>query len=297
MKKTKKNIIINDVELNMPFLCFDTAFKAVFTDEVNILAKMIADITGIEYSLLKNNIKLTTNEIPISVKNEKAKRCDFLIKVSDKNIISLEINSSYYPGLLNKNLSYLFMAYATATKRREKYDDSMYAKQINLNCYEENLDKPLAKYLLQEVDDYQVYTKSLSIFDVNVVKCNDLYYNHNQEEIPNYIRWGALIYCDDFSKIPDIVKGIMTDEEREHIMDKMDKLTHDDVFMTELEAREWDKWEENSKMDYAKNLGIAEGKQETTKELILSMLDNNLSLDMISKVTNKSIDEIKKIIN
>ena len=300
MSKIKKKIIINDIELNMPFLCHDIAFKAVFTNEENILAKMITDITGIEYSLLKNNIRLTTNEIPISVKDEKAKRCDFLIKVNDKNIINLEINSSYYPGLLNKNLSYLFIAYATVTKRQKKYDENMYAKQVNLNCYEENLDKPLAKYLLQEVDDYQVYTKSLSIFDVNVVKCNDLYYNHNQVEIPNYIRWGALIYCTDFSKIPDIVKCIMTNEERERIMDKMDKLTHDDVFMTELEVREWDKWEENSKMDYAKNLGIAEGKaegkEETTKELILSMLDNNATLEFVSKVTNKTIDEINEIL-
>ena len=177
MSKIKKKIIINDIELNMPFLCHDIAFKAVFTNEENILAKMITDITGIEYSLLKKNIRLTTNEIPISVKDEKAKRCDFLIKVNDKNIISLELNSSYYPGLLNKNLSYLFIAYATATKRQKKYDENMYAKQVNLNCYEENLDKPLAKYLLQEVDDYQVYTKSLAIFDVNVVKCNELFFS------------------------------------------------------------------------------------------------------------------------
>lgn len=172
----------------------------------------------------------------------------------------------------------------------------MYATQINLNCYKENLNKPLAKYLLQEVDDYQVYTKSLSIFDVNIVKCNELYYNHKQEEIPNYVRWGALIYCDDFSKIPDIVKGIMTDEERDRIMDKMDKLTHDDVFMTELEAKEWDKWEENSKIDYAMEQGIEKGIEQKELEIIKSMLKNNLDLETIARVTNKTIEEIKEIV-
>ena len=295
MTKLKKKLIINDTKLNMPFLCFDIAFKAVFTNEENILAKMIADITGIEYSLLKNNIRLITNEIPISVKEEKAKRCDFLVKVSDKNIINVEINSSYYPGLLNKNLSYLFIAYATATKKNKKYDDNLFATQINLNCYKENSNKPLAKYLLQEVDDYQIYTKSLSIFDVNVVKCNELYYNHMQEEIPNYVRWGALIYCDDFSKIPNIVKGIMTDEERNRIMDKMNKLTSDDIFMSELEAREWDEWEENSKMDYAEKKGMAKGIEQKTIEIIKNMLENNTDLEFISKVTNKTIEEIERI--
>ena len=93
--------------------------KAIFIGEENILTKMISDITGIEYSLLKNNIRLAINEIPISVKDEKAKRCDFIVKVNDKNIINLKFNSSFYSGMINKNLSYLFIAYATATKRKK----------------------------------------------------------------------------------------------------------------------------------------------------------------------------------
>lgn len=42
-------------------------------------------------------------------------------------------------------------------------------------------------------------------------------------------------------------------------MDKIDKLTKDDLFMSELEAREWDKWEEKSMLTYAKKLGKEEG--------------------------------------
>ena len=84
----------------------------------------------------------------------------------------------------------------------------------------------------------------------------------------------------------------MTDEERDRIMDKINKLTSDDVFMTELEAREWDKWEENSKIDYAEKKGI----EQNTIDMIKSMAENNATLEFISKVTNKSIEEIKEII-
>lgn len=85
----------------------------------------------------------------------------------------------------------------------------------------------------------------------------------------------------------------------------MAKLSRNNVFMTELDAMEWGEWEINSRETEAKKLGLvegeakgrAEGKEETIKELILSMLDNNASLEFISKVTNKSINEIKKIIN
>lgn len=97
----------------------------------------------------------------------------------------------------------------------------------------------------------------------------------------------------------------MTNKERDKIMDKINKLCNDDMFMSELEAREWAEWEERSKLTHARNTGLTEGKiegkiegkNETTKELILSMIDNNLSLDMIAKITNKTIEEIKELIN
>ena len=83
-------------------------------------------------------------------------------------------------------------------------------------------------------------------------------------------------------------------------MDKINKLTNDEIFMSELEAREWAEWEEKSKMSYARNTGLsegqAEGKEETTKELILLMIENKLSFDTISKIINKTIEEIKEIV-
>ena len=71
-------------------------------------------------------------------------------------------------------------------------------------------------------------------------------------------------------------------------MDKIDKLTHDDLFMTELEAKEWDKWEENSKMDYAQKQGIEQEKIATIK----NMIKKNISLNDIADITGKTITEI-----
>ena len=73
----------------LPLLCYDIVFKSVFTNQENLLAKMISDITGIDYELLKDNIILETNELPISKNNEKAKRCDFIIRMKNNNIINL----------------------------------------------------------------------------------------------------------------------------------------------------------------------------------------------------------------
>ena len=137
---------------------------------------------------------------------------------------------------------------------------------------------------------------------MNVVKCNDLYYNcGNKEDIPDYARWGALFYTKDFSEIPSIAKNILTKEEVERIMDKIKKLQEDSLFMSELEAQEWQEWEDRSILTEVKNqaytVGMEQGLEQKTKEIILSMKKNNIPMEAISKVTNKTINEIKEIIN
>ena len=283
--------------LPLPFLCRDIAFKAVFTGEENILAKLVSSITDIDYWYLKDNLIFETNEIPISKKNEKAKRCDFILRMTNNNVISLEINTSYYSGMPIKNLAYICGIYSKSTKRKEKYDDKFIAYQINLDCYNDNKNDVLEKYLLQEVTNHKVYTSNLSIFNLNVVKCSDIYYNcDDKEDIPDYIRWGTLIYTRDFNKIPDIAKNILTKKEVKIIMDKIKKLHEDSLFMSESEALEWEEWEKKSIMQDGINQGLVEGSEKKTKEIVLAMVNNKLPIDTISKVTNKTIKEINDII-
>ena len=88
-------------------------------------------------------------------------------------------------------------------------------------------------------------------------------------------------------------------------MDKLNEITAEDLFMTTEEALEWVDWSENTIYDkgikigltQGKIKGIKEGNQETSKEYIKSMVENNIELDIISKITNKTIEEIKEIIN
>ena len=42
--------------------------------------------------------------------------------------------------------------------------------------------------------------------------------------------------------------------------------------------------------------GLVQGIEQNTKDIILSMINNNATLEFISKVTNKSIKEIEQII-
>ena len=297
-----KNINQKFRELKLPFLCYDIVFKAIFTDEVDILAKMVSDITGMDYSLLENNITLEFNELPVNSLKEKSKRCNFILRIDENNILNIELNSSYYVGLFIKNLTYLCNIFSRATKKSEKYKDDLNVVQININCFEKNISEGiLEEYKIQNVKTHKTYIENISILTLDIVKCHDIYYNEsNKEKLPNYIKWGAFIYNRDYDKIPNIIGDVISKREVKKIMDKIKKLVDDSLFMSELEKEEWAIWEENSKLEYARNegieQGISKGRTEEQKELILSMIKNKIDIDTISKVTNKTVEEIKEII-
>ena len=301
MTETKvKNIDITKKfnELKLPFLCYDIAFKAMFTDEEDILAKMVSDITGMDYSLLENNITLEFNELPVNYLKEKSKRCDFILRIDKNNILNLELNSSYYPGLLIKNLAYLCNIFSRATKKSKKYTEDLNVVQLNINCFEGNSSKEAKEeYKLQNIKTNKTYLENISILSLDIVKCHDIYYNQSDKtSLPEFIKWGTFIYNRDYNKIPNIIKGLISKEEVIRIMDKIKGLVDDSLFTSELEKEEWAEWEENSKLDYAQSKGFNQGIEQKTKDVILSMLENNATLEFISKVTNKTIEEINEII-
>ena len=95
-------------------------------------------------------------------------------------------------------------------------------------------------------------------------------------------------------------------------MDKIEKLQDDSLFMSELEALEWQEWEDSSiqtemrKKGFADGLfqginqgieqGISQGLEQGIELTIKNMNKNNIPIETISKITNKSIQEINKII-
>lgn len=81
-------------------------------------------------------------------------------------------------------------------------------------------------------------------------------------------------------------------------MAEIDKLTHNDLFYTEAEQEEWDRWERNSIEEDIKNTamkeGFEQGIEQNTKETIIAMNKNNIPIDIISNITGKNIEEIKE---
>ena len=300
-KKIKK-------DLEYPLLCYDVVFKSIFSGNENILAKMISDITGVDYLILEDNITLEFNELPIERKKEKFKRCDFIVRYDKDNIINLELNRQSYAGILVKGLSYAFNIFSRNSIKGEKYNENLKITQININCFGNEI-KPLSKYHIREEETNEVYSNNIIFYVLNVAKCHDIYYNKEEKEVPKYVKWGAFLTCDNIEDIPLITKGILTKEEIDIIMDKLNKLTNDVEFMSDLERLQWEEWERKSieqdlintsvkkGLEQGIKQGIKQGIEQKNTEIIQSMLKRKMSYEDISEITNKTIEEIKKIEN
>lgn len=272
------------IKEELPILCNDVLFKSLFIDMEELIIKFIYDITG--YTL--NNITLTINEIPITRKNEKFKRCDLIIK-SDNIIFNIEINSSYYNSLIVKNLSYLCSLFAKDTSKGNKYNNKLKVIQININNYS-RFNKPVLNYKIMDSSYGVVYFRGLRIYDLDIVKCKYLYYNKNIRK-KNYIRWGTLFSCKTLEEMEPLLNELVGIRKKEIIMSKLKKMTVETYVMDEAEAlREDDKIRRSIYSE-----GIDVGKIEKTKEMIKNMITNSASFDFIAKVTGKSISEIEKI--
>ena len=80
-------------------LTYDVGFKSVFGRSTELMARFVSIITGIEYDILKDNIILIVNEIPIIRRNEEFKKCDFIVRnrVRHHLLVSktVEVNVSF----------------------------------------------------------------------------------------------------------------------------------------------------------------------------------------------------------
>ena len=283
-------------DYKQPLLCNDVIFKSLFTGLEFILEKLIYDITGNSI----NNIILHYNEIPIVRGKEKFKRCDFLIK-KDNTIYNIELNNSSSKTNLIKNTSYIFSLFASDTSKGKKYNKDLNIIQININNFT-RYNKPVLDYKLINDNYGYNYLDSLKIYELDIVKCNKLYYNERIRK-RRYLKWGALFACLNIKDMKFILDELLTKKESDMIMEKLNKITKEEYIMSEAEALRLDNmYRESLNEEYleeGKSLGLVEGKnlgiEENKIEIIKNMLNNNDNYEYISKITGKSVKDIKLI--
>ena len=145
--------------------------------------------------------------------------------------------------------------------------------------------------------------------NIDIASCYNFVYNEgNKEKISNLDRLSAMVYCSSLEDISFVLGSeILTMEEKSKLIDSVKKISKDkdikeavkleDSIEYRFKLVEEDALERGIDQGISQGIsqGIIQGKEETLTDTIKSMLKEKLSYDLISKITGKSLNEIKKI--
>ena len=278
----------------------DVVFKNLIMESPKYLVIILEHFLGIDREIIIKNMHLENTELPVSNAKEKKKVTDIIVRV-ERNVVNLEMNASYYKGLINKNIDYILKGKTEANFSGESYNDSYIGIQINFDLDWQYDDRDIIKFVLMDPEGGIVLSENLVIYNINLLKFQEKYYNNDElSEFERAITLLTLRKRKDIEKISEGVEGLM--EAKEEIKKLSDNLGIIGVYDYEKQ-KEWE-WKQKAK-EYIKDdlVKLEEGKksleegQKSLEEKQKSLEEKQKSLEEGKKSLEegkKSLEEGKK---
>ena len=281
----------------------DRFVKTLLCKNIILLKKLL--IYALDLKLDPYNVELVilNNELLLDSYNERKKYTDFIVLLDNKYYIDLEINSSNFEEVKYKNFLYICKMNSIIEKKGSKVSkmSERVVVQLNINAnkkedvyYKDKNKDEIYKVIGEKMSD--VLFENFIIVLISLEKYDKLYYNGDRSNKTILVKFFG---CDNYVKTYDILGQILTDEERRNVIEEMIKMNSNYVLYTDEERKEIDEMqmEENKKLFFERGIeqGIEQGIENNTNEMITNMLKEKASMNFISRVTNKPVQEIKKI--
>ena len=276
---------------------YDTIFKATFIRRQEVLIKMIRDVFEIEDDI-NNPLFIVGYELVPHSKRGKSYKSDILIKLSDDSYISIEMNKRIGNDILSRNIIQMSRIYAQINRSGDK--DNIISKKtvmgLNINTFKTFTGKPVEKISLCETETGMIVSNLLSFCNIDVALCRKLVYNLGIEKVSKAIRWGAIITSKSIKEISNVLgDDILSMEEKEKFLNTIKEVNNDERVLEDWMWEEHYRLKEIDERNTALQEGREEGIEDKTKEVIINMLKKEMDYNVISEITGKTIDEIKKI--
>ena len=319
LKESNKEV--KDREISFIPLTADFMFKSVMRKNPDIFQEFLIKVADINIDNDSYLIFLDKELIKCNIK-EKGKTLDLVVSIGDNLIINIEINRSKYEIVKTRNDFYLerldTMQVEVADKYRNIEDKTLY--QINLNAHKD--EDRIKKRVIVEYDilNNKKYDDRKRKIIINLVNYKNMYYTKRKEMTYEEIFMAGLM-SENYTELYTIMSEILDSDKLNRFMESVISMSGDLEMLYEWEDRMLNEMvkekerrlniKEGLKEGRAKGLaeGLAEGRAEGKAEgkaegieqeknnTIKAMLENKLDYETISKVTGKTLDEIKKIEN
>lgn len=286
----------------------DRMFKTVLTSNETreYLIDIISEITGLPKKALKRDMVFKSTEHKISGISESKKTSDLVVEVKNK-VINLEMNNSYYKKLMDRNFEYISKLKSNIVG--ESYNHIKKVIQINFDNF--NMYKDERVIIKFEMRDERGLKEGVSLESYHVILPNvkEKYYNEDSkddlivklvifvterdEELQKLI--------DEHIELRPVGKKIVEISRDEELNGVYNREEHERRVRNSLieDALE-DGWNRGKKEGIEKGIekgieqGIEQGINENRLKTAKALIDEKVSVDIITKVTGLTKDELNK---
>ena len=260
---------------------FDAVFKAVLTEEKEVLAEIIELVIGIpKEEVIKNGVIINSEYVRENI-IETDKKSDLLISIGD-NVINLEMDRRYYSGSNKKNNKYIH--------KIVNHYNTKNIVQICFTSYKEGEElkgkkKSIRKYMFQDSDG-NVEDYGLEKYKIDLEYIENKYYNN--DELTRREKIFLMFKESNREKLKEISKG---DKIMDKIYKRLDKLSEDEALSLLYDEKEREEEKKQAEIEYAEEHGLNKGIKQTAK----NMLERNMNIDVVAEITGLSLEEVIKL--
>ena len=265
---------------------FDKCFKLIFGD-INHLERLNSFLSSILHKDVKVVSLLNTELVGDNRKNKK-NTVDLVCKLNHE-YVSIEVNTSFGQTVIDRNLSFIFRMIGKELKPGEEYKEISNYYQINLNTVDYQKEHYDTVCLIS-TNTGSIYSKSIEIININILYYARLCYNiASKDKLSETDIWLGIIGTNSKSVIDKITQDNTVLKE---IGDIVKKFSEDDDLVFEYNR-------EKLMMDDMKEVLTKEiterVTEETTLDMARKMKKEDVSNNIISKVTGLSNDVIDEL--
>ena len=296
-------------------LYYDRVFKIVFSREKRILIRFLNNILGTNY--LEDAQVSFERPLLSRDKNGKEFRQDVVIVINEKEYICIELNRRADAYSLNRNLIYIMDLMILGLNKGDSSDiiDNKSVKLLNLNNFSNKGGILLEKAYLVYIAVNEIATNLFSVYDLDIAKCRKMIYNENRKD--NIVRIGSALTASTIEELSYFLgEELLSMDEKEAFLNTVMEANNREILKAWNEERN-QIWKEEMTLKNSYKRGIDEGIEKGLQEgmekglqegmekgineeklsTIKNMLKEKISYETISKVSGKSIEEIKEIEN
>lgn len=294
-------------------MTYDKMFKGVLTSKEarGYLISLISNITGIKKENIRDNIVFKNNEQKINGISGKKKITDMVVEIDD-NVINLEMNKEYYEGLIDRNNEYISKIRESIILEGGNYSDIPKVIQINFDNYNKykNDKRVVIKFEMLDAEKGIKEGVNMESYHVILPNAKEKYYNEKNEE--ELVKELVIMMADRNEELEKLIKDNM---ELKKVGEKIVEISRDEELRGWYDEEEHQRMVRNSLVSSAIkegwNKGIKEGKEEGHKKgmkkgikegikneknnVARKMLDENISLEIICKITGLKLEEVKAL--